>query len=75
MAHDQPGIPQQKLRWIVKAEHIVIVFHIILIQQRIQLLQLQDKANVLFKALCTLDTMCLNAGVELKSYHFGITQV
>lgn len=51
MAHDQPGIPQEKLRRIVEAEHIVIIFHIILVQQSIQLLQLKDKISVLSKVL------------------------
>lgn len=51
MAHDQPGIPQEKLRRIVEAEHIVIVFHVILVQQSVQLLQLKDRKSVLSKVL------------------------
>lgn len=36
-------LPQQKLRRIVKAEHVIIILHVVLIQESVQLLQLNRR--------------------------------
>lgn len=43
---DQPDSPEQELGRIVKSEHVVVVLHVILIEQGVQLLELQDQTGV-----------------------------
>lgn len=37
------SLPFEEVRGIVESEHVVIILNVILVQQRVQLLQLQQK--------------------------------
>lgn len=40
-------LPEQELRGVVKSEHVVVILHIIFIEERVELLQLEDRRNIL----------------------------
>lgn len=62
---DQPDSPEQELGRIVKSEHVVVVLHVILIEQGVQLLELQDQTGVLSVVLRTnSEAICVNAAIE-----------
>ena len=76
--HNRRDSPQQELGRIVKPEHVVVIFHVILIQQRVQLPELRDQTSVLPVMLGTsAEATHANSGTEVEGFthHFGVTQI
>lgn len=75
---DRRDSPQQELGRVVKAEHVVVILHVILIQQRVQLPELRDQTSVLPVMLGTsAEATHAKSGTEVEGFthHFGVTQI
>lgn len=57
--------PEQKLRGVVKAEHVVIILNVVLIQKGVELLQLKNAGHK--KSMVSIDNVAGGSGVKNNS--------